>query len=106
MGGGWQVYVRPKNRQPVVKDEMHGRYPDPPHKENFVQSVRSRTRPNADVEEGHRSMLLVHYANISCRLGGRTLRIDPETEHILDDADAMRYLKREYRQPWVVEEVV
>ena len=106
MGGGWQVYVRPKNRQPVVKDEMHGRYPDPPHKENFVQSVRSRTRPNADVEEGHRSMLLVHYANISCRLGGRTLRIDPQTEQILDDADAMRYLKREYRQPWVVEEVV
>jgi hypothetical protein len=26
MGGGWQVFVRTQNRQPVVKDQMHGRY--------------------------------------------------------------------------------
>ena len=77
MGGGWQVYIRPKDRQPVVRDQLHGRFPDAPHKENFVQSVKSRQRPNADIEEGHRSLLLVHYANISCRLGGRKLQIDP-----------------------------
>ena len=34
---------------------MYGRYPDPPHKANFVDSVKSHKRPNADVEEGHRS---------------------------------------------------
>ena len=45
-------------------------------------------------------------ANISCRLGGRKLRIDPQTERILDDPEAMRFFQREYRQPWVVEEVV
>ena len=95
MGGGWQVYVRPKNRQPVVRDQMHGRFPDAPHKENFVQSVKSRQRPNADIEEGHRSLLLVHYANISCRLGGRKLRIDPQTERILDDPEAMSFFKRD-----------
>ncbi len=105
MGGGWQVFIRPKNRQPVVRDQMYGRYPDSPHKENFVQSVRSRRKPNADIEEGHRSMLLVHYANISYRLGGRKLRIDPKTEHILDDPEAMKFFRREYRKPWVVEEV-
>lgn len=106
MGGGWQVYIRPKNRQPVVRDEMHGRFPDPAHKENFVQSVRNRTRPNADIEEGHRSLLLAHYANISCRLGGRRLRIDPTTEQILDDPAAMKLFRREYRQPWIVEDNV
>ncbi|NLY00933.1 MAG: Gfo/Idh/MocA family oxidoreductase [Rhodopirellula sp.] len=106
MGGGWQVYVRPKDRQPVVKDQMYGRFPDADHKANFVESVKSRKRPNADVEEGHRSILLVHYANISSRLGGRKLRIDPKTEHILDDPEAMGLFKREYRQPWVVEEVL
>ena len=106
MGGGWQVYVRPKNREPVVKDQMYGRYPDPDHKANFVQSVKSRQRPNADIEEGHRSMLMVHYANISCRLSGRKLRIDPQTEQILDDSEAMALFRREYRQPWVVEETV
>jgi len=106
MGGGWQVYVRPKSRQPVVKDQMFGRFPDAPHKENFVQSVRSRRQPNADIEEGHRSLLLVHYANISCRLGGRKLRIDPKSEQILDDPDAMRLFRREYRKPWAVPEEV
>jgi len=106
MGGGWQVFVQPKSRKPVVKDEMYGRFPDPDHKEDFVLSVKSRKRPNADVEEGHRSMLLVHYANISYRLGGRKLQVDPTTEHILDDPEAMGLFKREYRKPWVVEEVV
>jgi predicted dehydrogenase len=106
MGGGWQVYVRPKSRQPVVKDEMYGRYPDPPHKEDFVHSVKSRKRPKADVEEGHRSMLLVHYANISYRLGGRKLQIDPTTEQIVDDPQAMGLFKRAYRKPWVIDDVV
>jgi len=106
MGGGWQVYVRPKSRKPVVKDQMYGRYPDPPHKENFVQSVKSRMRPNADVEEGHRSMLLVHYANISYRLGARKLRIEAKNEHILDDPEAMGLFKRAYRAPWVIGEDV
>ena len=44
MGGGWQVFVRTKNRQPVVKDEMYGRFPDPDHKANFVESVKSRKK--------------------------------------------------------------
>ena len=106
MGGGWQVYGRPKGRKPVVADEMHGRYSAAAHKENFVLSVKSRKRPNADIEIGHRSVLLVHYANISYRLGGRKLRIDPKTEQILDDPEAMGLFKRKYRKPWVVEEVV
>jgi predicted dehydrogenase len=106
MGGGWQVYVRPKDRKPVVKEQMHGRFPDAAHQENFVSAVRSRKRPNAGIEDGHRSLTLVHYANISCRLGGRKLQIDPKTEQILNDSEAMGFFKRTYRKPWVVEETV
>lgn len=106
MGSGWQVYVRQKNRQPVIRDQMHGRFPDKEHQQNFIECVRSRNRPNADIGEGHLSMLLVHYAMISYRLGGEKLAIDPKTEQILDNRRAMELFTREYRKPWVVEDKV
>ncbi len=105
-GGGWQVFVRPKSEKPVIKDQDNGKFPDPEHKENFIQCIRSRQRPHADVEEGHRSALLIHYANISYRLGGQKLLIDPKTQHIIDNPQAMKLFKREYRRPWVVPEEV
>ena len=43
-------------------------------------------------------------ANISYRLGGRKLIVDAQTETIVDDAEANKLLKREYRAPWVVPE--
>jgi len=105
-GGGWQVFVRPQSRQPVVKDQHYGRFPDPEHKENFVQSIRSRELPSADVEKGHRSCLLIHYGNISYRLGGQKLAINSDTEHIVDNTDAMELFRRTYRDPWVIKDEV
>ena len=105
-GGGWQVFVRPKDREPVVQDQMYGRFPDPEHKENFVQAIRNRQRPSADVEQGHLSCLLIHYANISYRLGGQKLAIDAGTQQIIDNQDAMKLFRRNYRNPWVIEDEV
>ncbi|MBN2476911.1 MAG: Gfo/Idh/MocA family oxidoreductase [Pirellulales bacterium] len=105
-GGGWQVFDRPRNRQPVVKDSMYGRFPDPEHKENFLQCVRSRALPNADIEKGHRSALLVHYATASYRAGGVKVEIDPDSEQMLGDEKARALFKREYRRPWVVPDEV
>jgi predicted dehydrogenase len=104
-GGGWQVFIRPKDRKPVVKDQMYGRFPDPDHKENFVQCIRTRRLPNADVEEGHRSVLLSHYGTISYRLG-RKLTIDRSTEAIVDDPEAMKLSKRQGRRPWWIPDEV
>lgn len=64
-GGGWQVFDRPRSREPVVRAQQYGRFPDAIHKENFVNCLGTRNLPNADVREGHRSALLVHEANIS-----------------------------------------
>ncbi len=105
MGGGWQVFHRPMSRKPVVAKQMFGRFPDPEHKQNFVDCVRTRKRPNADILEGHRSALLCHYANISYRLGGRRLEIDPEREQFVGDPEAGKMLRREYREPWAVPEI-
>ena len=106
MGGGWQVFVRTKDREPVVKDQMYGRFPDPDHQENFIQCIRSRQKPNADIDIGHRSHLALHYATMSYRAGGRTLNVDSQTQHV-DDAEAMKFFRREeMRKPWAIEEEV
>lgn len=105
-GGGWQVFVRPKSRQPVVKDQMYGRFPDPDHKENFISCIRSRELPNADVLEAHLSCAMIHMANISYRLGGEKLEINAAAESITNSPEGNALLRREYRKPWVIEDEV
>jgi predicted dehydrogenase len=105
-GCGWQVFGRQKNRQPVVLDEMYGRFPDPWHQENFINCVRSREIPNADIEEGHRSALICHAANISYRIGNKQLELEPATERFANNGDANALLRYEYREPFVVPELV
>ncbi len=100
-GGGWEVYARPHDRKPVVKTSRYGRFPDPEHKENFVQSLRSRQRPSADIEDGHRSALLVHYANISYRLHGERLKINAD-ETFADSPAATELFSRPAREPWKI----
>jgi predicted dehydrogenase len=106
VGSGWQVYGRQKNRQPVVVDQMKSGYPDSEHHDNFFRCIRSRELPNADIREGHLSTLLAQYANISYRLGGHKLLVDPKTETFTNSAEGNALLKREYRKPWVVPEQV
>ena len=78
-----------------------GKPVDPEHQQNFVDSVRNRKPPSADVEEAHRSALLVHYANMSYRTGGQRLQVDAKTEAV-DSPEAMKLFRRSYRKPWVV----
>jgi len=105
MGGGWQVFVRTKDRKPVVKEQCFGRFPDLPHQQNWIECIRTREKPNADIEIGITSHNTLHYATMSYRIGGVALNIDPETKKV-DNPEAMKLFKREYRKPWVIEEEV
>jgi hypothetical protein len=69
------------------------------HVRNFLDCVKSWNRPNADIEEGHRSAVMCHLGNISTRLG-RAVRWDSENESIIGDAQAATWLSHPYRQPW------
>jgi predicted dehydrogenase len=69
------------------------------HVRNFLDCVKSRKEPMADLESGHRVATVCHLANISLRLG-RRLRWDATREEIVDDAEASRMLVRPYRAPW------
>ncbi len=77
------------------------------HFQNFIDCVRSRKVEDlyCDILEGHMSATLCHLANISYRTG-RKLVFDPETERFKGDAEANRYLTREYRKPFVVPDKV
>jgi predicted dehydrogenase len=101
-GGGWQIY----DADDRVIDFRFGRQGDRPHQDNFIECIRTRARPKADVEQGHYSALLCHLANISGLTGNRKLAFDPQTETFRDAPDANKYLKRTYRDPWVVPETV
>lgn len=72
---------------------------DQSHITNFLACLKSRARPNADVEEGHLSATMCHLGNIATRLG-RQLRWDPAKESFIGDAEANRWLTKAYRKPW------
>jgi predicted dehydrogenase len=69
------------------------------HIRNFLECVKSRQRPVADVEEGHLTATMCHMGNIATRLG-RSLRWDAAREEFIDDKEANQMLSRPYRKPW------
>ncbi len=66
---------------------------------NFVDSVRGKTKLTAPISEGHKSTLLPQLGNISYRVG-RTLYCDPSNGHILKDKQAMKLWSRDYEKGW------
>jgi len=59
----------------------------------------------ADILEGHMSAAMVHMANTSYRLD-RRLKFDGKTETYRNDAEANKYISRNYRAPYIVPEKV
>lgn len=101
-GGGWQAY----DAEGELTQSEYGRQGDKEHQDNFIDCIRTRKKPNADVEIGHQSVLLCHIANISYRVGNKKLEFDPKTESFTNCEQANKYLKRKYRKPWVVPDSV
>ena len=69
------------------------------HARNFLDCVKSRQRPIADVEGAHQVATACHLANMSLKLG-RRLQWDAGHEVIVGDAEANALLERPYREPW------
>jgi predicted dehydrogenase len=100
---GFKVVPDPSNNDKTAKPaaalEEKGAELDRAHIANFLECVKSRARPNADVEEGHLSATMCHLGNIATRLG-RSLQWDAERELCVGDAEANRRLSKSYRKPW------
>jgi predicted dehydrogenase len=88
-------------RTPAITDSGYEQVRDQfkPHVRNFLDCVKSRQLPAADVEGGHRSVTSCHLANIASKLK-RAVRWDPDKEDVVGDAEASALLTKQYRSPW------
>jgi hypothetical protein len=71
------------------------------HHENFFECVRTRAKPIADVELGHRTATVCNLGQIAMTLG-RKLRWDPAKEEFVGDDMANRFRGRTMRAPWAL----
>jgi predicted dehydrogenase len=90
----------PRKRAPSVKRMWENvEEPTKAHALNFVESLRSRKPPNADIEIGHRSTSVALLGNIAMKTG-KKLHWDAKREDFVDAADASAMLTRNLRKPW------
>jgi hypothetical protein len=73
--------------------------PTPLHTKNFVDFVRNRKEPFANIEVGTRATTIGCIGNIAFWTG-RKLTWDAAKHNFGDDAEANKYLFRPYRKPW------
>jgi len=68
------------------------------HWANFLECVKTRNKPNSDIEICHKSTTTCHLGNIALRSKLR-VDFDPAREYVAQ-AEARKYVLREYRKPW------
>lgn len=114
---GYDYMPLGKGEQPVHKDVTYEleQYPEDKtevdlekhvapairgHMRDLLASIDKRSKPVADIEQGHISTAACILANLSLKLG-RTLSYDAAKMIVTNDAEATRMLRRQYRAPYV-----
>jgi len=101
-GGGWQVIG--ENSEIIAQDG--GIFPDVEHQKNFIDSLKTRKKPNGSVEQGQLSASLIHLGNIAYRVGNKQLNFDGEYERFINNDDANKLLRTSYRKNYEIPEKV
>jgi predicted dehydrogenase len=97
-GGQFQDPKPRRKPMTVTSKDGYGEL-DRNHARNFLDCVKSRQRPHADVEDGHRSTTFALLANIALATRAR-LDWDAQAERFTNHDQANELLDYEYRQPW------
>jgi predicted dehydrogenase len=84
----------------IAADGFHAQ-PSNNQKRNWIEAIRSRQRPIADVEIGHRTATVCHLANLGYELR-RPLKWDPQAERFVDDDQANGLIHQTMRSPWKI----
>lgn len=105
--GGWEVYpetdkvdkkVRVFKAPGVLRQSAGTEDYHLLHVQNFIDCMRSRKRPNSDVEIGHNSMVATS-GILPSVLGAKSSGMLSK-ERMVSDPEAQNYVSREYRAPW------
>lgn len=92
-GGG---FVVEKGSSQIV-DKVYGTPGDKVHYINFIECIKSRKQPTADVAIAHASNLVAHMGNIAHRVGNVAMNYDPVSGKF-DNQDANAMIKASYRK--------
>jgi predicted dehydrogenase len=85
----------------IIGDSEKHVYKSENHYKDFLQAMRNRAKPVADVEIGHRTATVCNLGNLAYALK-RPLHWDPIKEEFINDDEANKLRGREMRKPWVV----
>ncbi len=92
---GWKVYDSDERLTSDTSEQAKA------HVRNFIECVRSRQTPAADIQVGHVSTTLCHLGNIAWRVG-HEVQFDEVAQNFGSDAAANAMLTKSYRQPWAL----
>ena len=84
---------------PLERMHMNEDEPTPLHTKYFVDNVRSRKEPFANIEVGVRATTIACIGNVAYWTG-RKLKWDAAKQNFSGDEEANRHLFRPYRKPW------
>lgn len=96
--GSFKVYPETLGIPEFVGPPEHS-WANAAHHEDFFEAMRTRRRPAADIEQGHRSTVAALLPGIALKLR-RRLEWDGDGECFVGDEEANRHLTRAYRAPW------
>lgn len=106
--GGYEIvpehggqFQDPKARMEPVKEPRKDGNRDLTtlHMRNFLDCIKSRQKPRADVEDGHKSTIFAHLGNIAMATKSR-IEWDAKAERVTNNEEANKLLHYEYRAPW------
>jgi predicted dehydrogenase len=101
-GAGWQVL----GKDSQILAQEFGYFPDEVHQQNFIECIKTRKTPNANIEQSHKSATLVHLANLSYRVGKKQLFYDSTEERVTNSEEANIISKGIYSKGYEIPEKI
>ncbi len=94
---GYRFYPWPPDREGPPPSQ----WSDSTHWQNFLDCVRSRSKPASDIESMAKTTIVCHLGNVAYQ-SGRILKWDAHKQDVMDHGDVRHCpsYQREYRSPW------